>query len=85
MNQQQQQQHNSTNSAVPASHSPSLAGSVIEAPNSIDGLGGTTPIRVQNISSTGKFRPGEDERETMFLRLFCQLELNFIFDIPSPM
>lgn len=50
--QQQQQQNNSMNSAVPASHSPSLAGSVIEAPNSIDGLGGTTPIRVQNISST---------------------------------
>lgn len=36
-------------SLVPASHAPSLAGSVIEAP---DGLGGTTLIRIQNMSST---------------------------------
>lgn len=35
--------------ALPASHAPSLAGSVIEAP---DGLGGTTLIRIQNMSST---------------------------------
>ena len=36
---------------LPASHAPSLAGSVIEAP---DGLGGTTLIRIQNMSSTGE-------------------------------
>mmetsp|Transcript_46687 Transcript_46687/g.141453 ORF Transcript_46687/g.141453 Transcript_46687/m.141453 type:complete len:267 (-) Transcript_46687:233-1033(-) len=35
--------------ALPSSHAPSLAGSVIEAP---DGLGGTTLIRIQNMSST---------------------------------
>eukprot|EP00565_Helicotheca_tamesis_P009356 CAMPEP_0185736358 /NCGR_PEP_ID=MMETSP1171-20130828/27626_1 /TAXON_ID=374046 /ORGANISM="Helicotheca tamensis, Strain CCMP826" /LENGTH=288 /DNA_ID=CAMNT_0028406939 /DNA_START=29 /DNA_END=895 /DNA_ORIENTATION=+ len=35
--------------ATPASHTPSLAGSVIEAS---DGLGGTTLIRIQNMSST---------------------------------
>ena len=35
----------------PASHAPSVAGSVIEAS---DGLGGTNYIRIQNIASTGK-------------------------------
>jgi len=38
-----------TNTAA-SSHAPSLAGSVIEAP---DGLGGTALIRIQNMSSTG--------------------------------
>ena len=36
---------------IPASHVPSLAGSVIEAS---DGLGGSVLIRIQNMSSTGK-------------------------------
>lgn len=36
----------------PASHAPSVAGSVIEAS---DGLGGTNYIRIQNIASTGMF------------------------------
>ena len=35
--------------SVPASHTPSLAGSVIETS---DGLGGTTLIRIQNMSAT---------------------------------
>lgn len=39
----------SIQAALPAAHAPSLAGSVIEAP---DGLGGTTLIRLQNMSST---------------------------------
>jgi hypothetical protein len=38
-------------SALPSAHAPSLAGSVIEAS---DGLGGSTYIRIQNISSTGE-------------------------------
>ena len=38
--------------ALPPSHAPSLAGSVIEASN---GLGGTALIRIQNMSSTGRF------------------------------
>ena len=38
-------------SAFPSAHAPSLAGSVIEAS---DGLGGSTYIRIQNISSTGE-------------------------------
>lgn len=37
--------------AAPSSHSPSLAGSVIEAK---DGLGGSNYIRIQNISCTGR-------------------------------
>jgi hypothetical protein len=36
---------------APVAHAPSVAGSVIEAP---DGLGGTILIRIQNIASTGK-------------------------------
>jgi transcription initiation factor TFIID TATA-box-binding protein len=44
MTEQQQQL-----TAVPAAHTPSLAGSVIEAS---DGLGGTILVRIQNISST---------------------------------
>lgn len=36
---------------TPASHAPSLAGSVIEAS---DGLGGSVLIRIQNMSCTGK-------------------------------
>jgi transcription initiation factor TFIID TATA-box-binding protein len=45
-NDQQQQQQLTTN---PTAHTPSVAGSVIEAP---DGLGGTILVRLQNISST---------------------------------
>lgn len=39
---------------APLAHAPSVAGSVIEAP---DGLGGTILIRIQNIASTGKLSP----------------------------
>lgn len=38
--------------SFPSAHSPSLVGSVIEAS---DGLGGSTYIRIQNISSTGAY------------------------------
>ena len=38
---------------LPSTHSPSLAGSVIETPDGL-GNGGTILIRIQNISSTGK-------------------------------
>ena len=51
--QQQQQEVAGSSSqvllSVPASHTPSLAGSVIETS---DGLGGTTLIRIQNMSAT---------------------------------
>lgn len=46
-------QQTQTTSITPASHAPSLAGSVIEAS---DGLGGSTLIRIQNISCTGKLQ-----------------------------
>ena len=37
---------------TPSSHTPSLAGSVIEAK---DGMGGSNFIRIQNMSATGTF------------------------------
>jgi len=45
-----QQKDDGTTPQNPASHAPSVAGSVIEAS---DGLGGTNYIRIQNIASTG--------------------------------
>jgi len=47
--QQQQQQQQQQLTTAPTAHTPSVAGSVIEAP---DGLGGTILVRLQNISST---------------------------------
>ncbi len=71
-------------SITPGSHTPSLAGSVIEAS---DGLGGTVLIRIQNMSCTSKFFAFlEIVMASLYLKYFlCTLQnqkIGLIYSIP---
>lgn len=51
----------------PSAHSPSVAGSVLEAR---DGMGGTCLVRIQNMSATGRCFEHKNALVVSLLRLF---------------